>query len=45
MGAGESEEPFICLLLCMINGAVLRDFDRGQILMARKLGISITETA
>ncbi|GFX09604.1 HTH_Tnp_Tc3_2 domain-containing protein [Trichonephila clavipes] len=44
--AGESEESFFHLLLCVMGKvADLSDFDRGQIVMARRLGTSISETA
>ncbi len=43
---GESEESFFHLLLCVMGKAAdLRDFDRGQIVMARRLGTSISEIA
>ena len=46
MGAGESEEPFVCLLLSAMRKAMdLSDFDRGKNVMARRLGTSISETA
>ena len=46
MDAWESEEPFVCLLLYLMEKvADLSDFDRGQIVRARKLGTSIFETA
>ena len=36
----ESEEPFVCLLLCVMGKAVdLSDFDSSQIVMRRRLGI------
>ena len=45
-GAGESKEPFVCLLLCVMGKIVdLSAFDRSQIVMARKLPTSISETA
>ena len=39
-------EPFVCLLLCGMGKAEnLIDIDRDQIVMVRKLGSSISETA
>ena len=41
-GAAESEDPFICTLLCVMRKAAdLSDFDRGQIAMAQRLSTSI----
>ncbi|GFY05631.1 uncharacterized protein TNCV_4402981 [Trichonephila clavipes] len=42
----ESEESFFHLFLCVMgNAADLSDFDKGQIVMARRLGTNISETA
>lgn len=44
--AGESKESFLHLLLRVMGKAAdLSEFDRGQIVMARRLGTSISETA
>ena len=46
MGAEESKGPLHCLLLYVMGKAVdLNAFDRGQILMTRRLGTSIPKTA
>ena len=45
-GAGESEEPLVCLLLCMIGKVSdLSNFDKGKIAMDRGLATGISETA
>ncbi|GFU35083.1 transposable element Tcb1 transposase [Trichonephila clavipes] len=44
--AEEYEEPFFHLFLCVMEKAAdLSDFDRWQIVMARRLGTSISKTA
>ena len=45
-GAEESEDLFVCLLLCVMEKtADLSDFNRGQIVMARRLGTRVSKTA
>ena len=46
MSIVESEEQFVCLLLCVMGKAEdLSDFDRDQTVISRKLGTGISETA
>ena len=44
-GAGESEEPFVCLLICEEKSVDVSDFHWSQIAMARRIATRISKTA